>query len=120
VSGDVHIEPDVAMGVSGQTPYEFAIRNAAVDMRQFEGYEAVVSQFAKGAMIPYVYQDGVYGFPETQDFYVTFYRTDLMSYLNTEVPSTWTEVTDMLSLLRRFGMNYYVPLSSANSYSHLR
>jgi ABC-type glycerol-3-phosphate transport system substrate-binding protein len=116
LSNAAGIEPDVAMGVSGQTPYEFAIRNAAVDLRQFEGYEETVSHFAKGAMVPYVFDDGVYGLPETQDFYVSFYRTDIMSTLGVSVPDTWGDVTSILPALRRYGMNYYVPLSSANSY----
>jgi ABC-type glycerol-3-phosphate transport system substrate-binding protein len=111
-----NIEPDVAMGVSSQTPYNFAIRNAAVDLRDFEGYQNVVEQFASGSMIPYVYDDGVYGFPETQDFYVTFYRTDILGEINLDVPDTWSEVIGFLPALRRLGMNFYHPLGSSNSY----
>jgi ABC-type glycerol-3-phosphate transport system substrate-binding protein len=111
-----NIEPDVAMGVSSQTPYQFAIRNAALDLRRFDGYEDVVAHFAPGAMIPYVFDQGVYGFPETQDFYVMFYRTDILSQLDRDIPSTWSDVVGMLPSLRRMGMNFYHPLGSSNSY----
>jgi ABC-type glycerol-3-phosphate transport system substrate-binding protein len=120
LSNAANIEPDVAMGVSSETPYNFAIRNAAQDLRDFEGYDLVVENFAKGSMMPYVYEDGVYGFPETQDFYVTFYRTDIFSVINAEIPDTWDEVIALMPQLRRMGMNYYVPLSSTNAYKSLQ
>lgn len=120
LSNAANIEPDVAMGVSSETPFNFAIRNAAQDLRTFEGYEALVSHFAKGSMIPYVYEDGVYGFPETQDFYVTFYRTDIFSIIESDIPDTWQEVIALMPQLRRMGMNYYVPLSSSNAYKSLQ
>lgn len=116
LSNAANIEPDVAMGVSNQMPYEFAIRNAAVDFRQFEGYEDVVNQFVKGAMIPYIYEEGVYGLPETQDFYITFYRTDILRNLEGNLPDTWDKVINILPKLRSLGMNYYVPLGNNNSY----
>ncbi|XFA99127.1 extracellular solute-binding protein [Candidatus Izemoplasma sp. B36] len=116
LSNAANIEPDVAMGVTSQTPFNFAIRNAAVDLRKFEGYSDVVANFAPGSMISYVYEDGVYGFPETQDFYITVYRTDIMSQINLTIPDTWDEVINMLPALRRMGMNYYHPLGSSNSY----
>ncbi|MCV2231524.1 extracellular solute-binding protein [Acholeplasma manati] len=120
LSNAANIEPDVAMGVSSETPYNFAIRNAAQDLRIFEGYEALVSHFAKGSMIPYVYEDGVYGLPETQDFYVTYYRTDIFSIIESDIPDTWQEVTALMPQLRRMGMNYYVPLSSSNAYKSMQ
>lgn len=120
LSNAANIEPDVAMGVSSETPFNFAIRNAAQDLREFEGYDAVVENFAKGSMLPYIYEEGVYGFPETQDFYVTFYRTDIFSIINADIPETWDEVIQLMPQLRRMGMNYYIPLSSSNAYKSLQ
>lgn len=103
--------PDIALGVNHWIPYEFAIRGASVDLRQFEGYEEVVSHFSPGVMIPYAFEEGVYGLPQTQNFWVTFYRTDIFETLNLPVPDTWEEVTEILPELQRFGMNYYEPLA---------
>ncbi|MDY3195459.1 MAG: extracellular solute-binding protein [Paracholeplasma sp.] len=109
VSGDA---PDLAIGVDHWIPYEFAIRDASLDLRQFKGYEAMVSEFSKGAMIPYVFEDGVYGVPETQNFWVTYYRTDILSSIGiTDVPQTWDEIIEILPLLQSYGMNYFVPLA---------
>ena len=108
-SGDL---PDVAVGISNWIPYDLALRGITVDLRQFSGYADLVSNFAKGAMIPYAYEDGMYGIPETQDFWITFYRSDIYSSLNLEVPSTWDELVGQLPILQRLGYNFYSPLSS--------
>lgn len=104
--------PDVAVGISNWIPYDLALRGITVDLRGFAGYEELVSHFAKGAMIPYAYEDGMYGIPETQDFYVTYYRTDIYQNLGLDVPSDWTELIGQLPILQRLGYNFYSPLSS--------
>ena len=104
--------PDVALGVNHWIPYEFAIRGASLDLRQFDGYEETVGLFARGAMIPYAFEDGIFGLPETQNFWVTFYREDILfDGLGLEVPDTWDEVIEILPQLQRYGMNYYEPLA---------
>ena len=108
-SGDL---PDVAIGISNWIPYDLALRGITVDLRGFNGYAELVANFAKGAMIPYAYEDGMYGIPETQDFWVTFYRSDIYSSLNLDVPSTWDDLIGQLPILQRLGYNFYSPLSS--------
>ncbi len=104
--------PDVAIGVDHWIPYEFSIRGASVDLRQFDGYEEVVSRFSKGAMIPYAFEDGMYGLPSTQNFWVTFYRNDILTSIGAEdIPDTWNDVIDVLPLLQSYGLNYFVPLA---------
>ncbi len=103
--------PDVALGVNHWLPYEFAIRNASLDLRQFEGYEETVDVFAPGMMVPYAFEEGMYGLPQTQNFWVTFYRTDVVESLDIPVPETWDEVTSILPELQRHGMNYYHPMA---------
>ena len=104
--------PDLAIGVNHWIPYEFAIRDASLDLRTFEGYEELVSEFAKGAMIPYAFEEGIYGLPMTQNFWVTYYRNDLLESIGiNEVPQTWDQIIDILPVLQSFGMNYFSPIS---------
>ena len=104
--------PDLAVGVNHWIPYEFASRDAALDLRQFDGYNEVVQQYAKGAMIPYVFEEGVYGLPLTQNFWVTFFRRDIMASIGVEtIPQTWDDVIGLLPLLQSYGLNYFLPLS---------
>jgi ABC-type glycerol-3-phosphate transport system substrate-binding protein len=104
--------PDLALGINHWIPYDFASRDAALDLRQFPGYTDLVQDFAKGAMIPYVFEQGVYGLPLTQNFWVTFYRRDIMASIGIEeIPQTWDEVISILPLLQSYGLNYFLPLS---------
>lgn len=104
--------PDVAIGVDHWIPYEFAIRGASLDLRQFKGYAQLAHVFSKGAMIPNVFEDGVYGIPCTQNFWITYYRKDILDGIGmTTIPSTWDEVVASLPLLQSYGLNYFEPLS---------
>ncbi len=106
------VQPDIALGISTNMPYEFAIRNAALNLKEQDGFEEVVGRFSPGAMMSYVKDEGVYALPETQDFYVTFYRKDIFEKLGLSVPDTWDEVLALLPELQRYGMNFYTPLAS--------
>ena len=104
--------PDVAIGVDHWIPYDFASRSAALDLRQFSEFTQVASDFTPGAFIPYVFEEGVYGLPETQNFWVTFYRRDILSSIGMNtIPQTWDEIIGTLPLLQSYGMNYFSPLS---------
>lgn len=105
--------PDAVFGLSNWLPYELGIRGLSYDLRKFDDYNTVIKSFAPGALIPLVADDIGLGLPETQDFYVTFYRTDIFSDLGLAIPNTWEEIINFLPSLQRKGMNYYIPLSSA-------
>ena len=109
-------QPDIAMGVAGWRPYDFAIRNNLYDLSSFEDFRTVSDRFYPGSFLQLIYQDGVYGLPETQNFYLLFYRKDIMNRLELDVPSTWDDVIGILPELQRFGMNFYSMLSSSNAF----
>jgi ABC-type glycerol-3-phosphate transport system substrate-binding protein len=107
--------PDVALGVNEKFPYEFALRGALTDLSQHEDYPEVVGRFSPGAMLPFIFDEGVYALPETQNFWVLYYRKDILDALNLEVPETWDDVLQTLPSLQRYGMNFYVPLADAGA-----
>ena len=109
-------QPDIAMGVAGWRPYDFAIRNNVYDLSTFPDFKEVSQRFYPGSFLQLIYQDGVFGLPETQNFYLLFYRQDIMDRLDLSVPSTWTDVIGILPELQRFGMNFYSMLSSNNAF----
>ncbi len=106
------IAPDVALGVSTNVPYELAIRNALKDLRSFPDFDEFIRVYTPGSLLSYIINDSVYAIPETQDFWVTFYRRDILDSLGLPVPKTWNEVIQILPELQRYGMNYNTPLSS--------
>ncbi len=109
-------QPDIAMGIAGWRPYDFAIRNNVYDLSTFPDFKEVSTRFYPGSFLQLIYQDGVYGLPETQNFYLLFYRQDIMDRLSLSVPSTWNDVIGILPELQRFGMNFYSMLSSNNAF----
>jgi ABC-type glycerol-3-phosphate transport system substrate-binding protein len=108
------IQPDVALGVSTNQPYELAVRNALKDLRSFPDFDEFIHIYSPGSLLSFIINDSVYAIPETQDFWVTFYRTDIMESLGIPIPHTWQEVIEILPELQRQGMNYNTPLSSGS------
>ncbi len=107
--------PDVALGVSAWIPNDYGMRGMLSDLRKFGGYTEVIDNFNPEQLVPMTYKDQLFGLPETENFYVLVYRRDILEELNLNVPNTWNDVTDMLPVLKRYGMEFYIPLSSASS-----
>ena len=103
--------PDIALGLASYMPFDLAIRGALQDLTEFDDFWTVADQFAPGAFIPYILEDGVYAMPETLEFHALVYRSDTLSSLGLSVPNTWTDVINMLPTLQRYGMNFYYPTS---------
>ena len=109
-------QPDIAIGVDAWRPYEFAIRNAVVDLKEFDNFSTVASRFARGGFLQLIYDKGVYALPDTQNFQLLYYRKDIMDNLALPVPNTWQEVISILPELQRYGMNFYVNLAATGAF----
>ena len=88
--------PDIVLSVSGWFAVNYAMRHAVEDLTQFEDFNEVIKPFQSSILEPLTYNDskhkGIYGLPETQNFPLLFYRTDVMEELGLEVPQTWDEL----------------------------
>ncbi|WP_409345458.1 extracellular solute-binding protein [Paenibacillus sp. MBLB4367] len=102
-------QPDVALGVSMETPVDYAMRGAVADLKKFPGFQEVYDRFNPGAMRSFAYDGGTYALPEVQNFQVLFYRTDIFDRLKLKVPDTWDDVYELLPSLQEKGMTMYVP-----------
>lgn len=101
--------PDVALGVNYALPFEMAIRGALEDISQLDGFEEIKSYYPEGMLIPATVQEGVYALPDTMNFWVMFYRRDILERLELPVPNTIDEVRSYLPELQRKGMNFFYP-----------
>ncbi|MBU1093813.1 MAG: extracellular solute-binding protein [Firmicutes bacterium] len=108
-------QPDAALGISAWIPNEYGMRGMLYDMTQADGFSDVISVFNPEQLIPMVYDGKLYGLPETENFFVLFYRKDILDQLDLTVPNTWDDVLNMLPVLRRYGMSFYIPLSNSSS-----
>jgi ABC-type glycerol-3-phosphate transport system substrate-binding protein len=95
-----------------------------VDLSQFDTFEEVKSQFYETMFVPYEYNGGIYGFPETMDFTCLYYRTDIFESLGLDVPRTWDDLYQTtLPVLYENNMMFAFPVdttASSNSPTSLR
>lgn len=105
-SGDT---PDIATGINYSIPFELGIRGALADLTKFSNYREVFGRYSDGMLVPSVIGDSLISLPETMNFYVLFYRTDILGKLGLEVPDTVDGLTAMLTDLQMRGLNAYYP-----------
>ncbi|MFN7252326.1 MAG: extracellular solute-binding protein [Anaerobacillus sp.] len=101
--------PDVAVGVNYALPFEIAIRGALQDLTEFEDFDEVRARFPEGLHVPATVKDGVFALPDTMNFWVLFYRKDILDSLDLPVPETIDQVRTYLPELQRRGMNFFYP-----------
>jgi len=104
--------PDLALSINNVTPFNLAVRDTLTDLTQFPDYGEVAQRFSPGAMLPFRFDGGTYALPETQNFWVLFYRKDILDGLGIPVPDSMEDVKEILPDLQRYGLNFYHPLSA--------
>lgn len=109
--------PDIALGLTYFRPAEFAMRKIAKNLLEYEDFlDWYEKEYNLESLAPMAYEDGIYAASETQDFYVLFYRTDILEMLGLDVPDTWDDVKEMMPALHRNAMNFNHPLANNVGY----
>ncbi|MGN0424503.1 MAG: extracellular solute-binding protein [Acetatifactor sp.] len=111
--------PDVAIqvantnGIAGavlntgnDTPVNYGIRNAVLDLKQFADLDEVKKRFAPAAMVPFEFDGATYALPETTTFPVMFYRKDILAEIGLSVPETWDDVKVAMAVLSQNQMEF--------------
>ena len=107
--------PDVAIGVDQKMPVNWGIRNAIVDLTEFDDYNEVASWFSPSALEALTFNGSTYALPDTEDFLVMFYRKDILESIGiNDVPKTWDEVIDISPMLQKRYLEFYVPVSQGS------
>ena len=101
--------PDLSLHLARTEPVNLGIRGALYDLKQFDDYEQVTERFQKDASVPYTYNGKVYALPDTQGFYIMFYRTDILNELDIPLPKTWDDFIKAATILQRKNMQIYIP-----------
>ncbi len=127
--------PDVAIqvantnGIAGavlntgnDTPVNYGIRHAVLDMTQFSDWQEVLQRFPSAAYEQFTYNGALYALPETITFPVMFYRKDILKEIGLELPETWDDVKVTMSVLSKnqmeFGMLPNEQLFASILYQH--
>ncbi|MCI3922868.1 extracellular solute-binding protein [Paenibacillus sp. TRM 82003] len=111
--------PDVAMQIGEDVPVNYAMRNAAADLSKFPDFNEIAARFRESAIVPYSFNDGVFALPEQQTFPMLFYRKDILEELNLTTPETWQDVYNMISVLQKHNMEFYLPIADTLNNANL-
>lgn len=137
--------PDLSLHMSRTEPVNLGMRGALYDLTNFSNdkdskfstvddgstylldYETVLKRFQESADMPYWYDDGkhkgLYSLPDTQSFFIMFYRTDVFDNLGIPDPTlanngmgwTWDDFLDAATILERNNMKAYIPYTKIAS-----
>ena len=111
--------PDVAIqvantnGIAGavlntgnDTPVNYGLRNAVLDLTQFPDFNEVCERFYSSALTGFSFNGATYALPDTQTFPMMFYRMDILEEIGLELPKTWEDVKVAMSVLNENQMEF--------------
>ncbi len=107
--------PNVVLSVGADQPVNYALRNAAEDITQFEGWEEVLSHYSESSYEQYRLDEHIYAIPETQTFNVMFYRKDVLEELGLEVPQTWDDLIEAFPTIQGSNLSVGIPTAAGSS-----
>lgn len=104
--------PDVAMSIPIETPVNLAMRGGLVDLKKL-GIDEIYNNFYPSAWTQLMYDEGIYGVPETQIFDMLFIRDDIFKEIGIKVvPKTWDEFYSCIEKIQN--NNLMVGISEIN------
>ncbi len=111
--------PDVAIqvantnGIAGSvlytgndTPVNYGIRNAVLNLRSFDDCDEVLKRFPWAALTQFEYDGAIYALPETITYPVMFYRKDILAEIGLDIPKTWDDVKVAMTVLNKNQMEF--------------
>ncbi|MBO5200616.1 MAG: extracellular solute-binding protein [Clostridia bacterium] len=99
--------PDVS--VSGLSPVSLALRDAIVPLDEFSDFREVTGNYPDTILDTFSIKGHTYALPESVNFDMMFYRTDVFDDLGLTPPETWEEMYDVAEVLQRNNMNIGLP-----------
>lgn len=95
-----------ALNTGNDTPVNYGIRNAVLDLSQFADMEEVAARFPEAALPQFTFDGAIYGLPETLTYPVMFYRKDILKEIGLELPKTWDDVKAAMTVLAKNQMEF--------------
>lgn len=109
--------PDAVIMLGRGDPVNYALRGAVLPLETFPGFAELTSQYMPSALVPFEWNGHCWGLPNSQDFYMMFYRRDIFEELGIAVPETWDDLLVAAETLQRNNMSIGLPYTSLDAYA---
>ena len=109
--------PDCTLQHTRSEPVNLAMRGVLYSLSNFDDLDDVLKRFQKGAETPYYYKGELYALPDTQNFPVMYYRTDILNELGLSIPETWYDFESVCIELVRKNMSAWLPVGTTTEMS---
>ncbi len=103
------IGPDVYPDMATTNVITWGLRTAAEPLNDYEGFDEICEVIAPAALKTCTLYDVTYAIPRTMDFPMMFYRLDILAELGLEIPETWDELYDIMSVLQNKKLEVGLP-----------
>lgn len=110
--------PDIVFDNAASEPVDYALRGAVYDISKFDDFNEIAGWFSEAALKPVEFNGGVYAMPQTFDYYMFFYRTDIFREYGYSVPETWSDLTKLIPAMQRNSHEIGIP-HDLNTYTML-
>src|SRR5690606_33231474 len=111
--------PDINLFTSRGDSMNLAFRGALQPLENFEGFQKLASQYKENAFVPYQYEGHTFGVPDEQEFFMMFYRKDVLEELGLTPPRTWDDVMKIAPVLQNNNMGIGLPYENLDAFQLL-
>lgn len=133
--------PDCSLHMPRSEPVNLALRKAMYDLKAFDYYNPETREYTEeytgdftntikrflpdnankkmNPVLPYTFGDGVYAMPDTLNFNMMFYRTDIFEEYDLKVPTTWDEYIEAASILYRNNLEASLPYTQITTVAQI-
>lgn len=111
--------PDVNLFTSRGDTMNLAVRGALTPLDQYSGFESMKKEYMDTAFVPYQYKGSTFAIPDEQEFFMLFYRKDVLKELGIEPPQTWEELLKIAPVLQNNNMQIGLPYENLDAFQLL-
>lgn len=111
--------PDINLFTSRGDSMNLAFRDALQPLENYEGFQEMQAQYKANAFVPYQYEGHTFGIPDEQEFFMMFYRKDVLEELGLTPPQTWDDVMKIAPVLQNNNMGIGLPYENLDAFQLL-
>ncbi|WP_372630196.1 extracellular solute-binding protein [Cohnella sp.] len=107
--------PDINLFTRRGEAMDLAIRGALSPLDTRESFDGLKGQYMPSAFEPYEYDGHTYAVPDEQEFFMMYYREDILDDLGLKPPQTWDDLMDIAPVLQNSNLQIGLPYENLDA-----